>query len=388
MSAATRTAPVFTAVTTVGGLLPGDMLVRIAEARNLPGTKSADYGLPGSVTVRDEAERAWEYLKPLWRELRAALPADPETGAPAADPTGRASSDWLSQLFRKLDFGALTEVGPEGIPADSDTETRFRISHRHGPALLHLIPWNQEPDKRPAAGQVPPQSLVQDCLNRTEAHLWAVLTNGRTLRLLRDSSSFATAAYVEFDLEAIFDGELFSEFVLLYCVLHASRFEVAEGAAPSGCWLEKWRTEAVTSGARALDQLRLGVQQALTVLGTGFLRHPDNGRLREDTDPKALQAALLRLVYRLLFVFVAEDRDALLDPAADEGRGPRTPGTSPRTGCAGGPGGARAPRTATSTRRCAWSSTRSASRAAGPSWACPASAGCSRVRTRTRRWRG
>ncbi|WP_405641492.1 Eco57I restriction-modification methylase domain-containing protein [Streptomyces uncialis] len=319
MSAATRTAPVFTAVTTVGGLLPGDMLVRIAEARNLPGTKSADYGLPNSVTVRDEAERAWEYLKPLWRELRAALPADPETGAPAADPTGRASSDWLSQLFRKLDFGALTEVGPEGIPADSDTETRFRISHRHGPALLHLIPWNQEPDKRPTAGQVPPQSLVQDCLNRTEAHLWAVLTNGRTLRLLRDSSSFATAAYVEFDLEAIFDGELFSEFVLLYCVLHASRFEVAEGAAPSGCWLEKWRTEAVTSGARALDQLRLGVQQALTVLGTGFLRHPDNMRLREDTDPKALQAALLRLVYRLLFVFVAEDRDALLDPAADEG---------------------------------------------------------------------
>ncbi|MEU2366259.1 DNA methyltransferase [Streptomyces noursei] len=318
MSAATRTAPVFTAVTTVGGLLPGDMLVRIAEARNLPGTKSADYGLPGSVAVRDEAERAWEYLKPLWRELRAALPADPETGAPAADPTGRASSDWLSQLFRKLDFGALTEVGPEGIPADSDPDTRFRISHRHGPALLHLIPWNQEPDKRPAPGQVPAQSLVQDCLNRTEAHLWAVLTNGRTLRLLRDSSSFATAAYVEFDLEAIFDGELFSEFVLLYCVLHASRFEVAEGAAPSGCWLEKWRTEAVTSGARALDQLRLGVQQALTVLGTGFLRHPDNVRLREDTDPKALQKALLRLVYRLLFVFVAEDRDALLDPAADE----------------------------------------------------------------------
>ncbi|MFF1692063.1 Eco57I restriction-modification methylase domain-containing protein [Streptomyces sp. NPDC058257] len=318
MSAATRTAPVFTAVTTVGGLLPGDMLVRIAEARNLPGTKSADYGLPGSVTVRDEAERAWEYLKPLWRELRAALPADPVTGAPAADPTGRASSDWLSQLFRKLDFGALTEVGPEGILADSDTETRFRISHRHGPALLHLIPWNQEPDKRPAAGQVPPQSLVQDCLNRTEAHLWAVLTNGRALRLLRDSSSFATAAYVEFDLEAIFDGELFSEFVLLYCVLHASRFEVAEGAAASGCWLEKWRTVAIESGSRALEHFRDGVQEALTVLGTGFLSHPQNVKLRENLDVHTFYTALLRLVYRMIFLYVAEDRGALLDPGADE----------------------------------------------------------------------
>ncbi|WNE99722.1 N-6 DNA methylase [Streptomyces luomodiensis] len=318
MSAATRTALAFTAVTTVGGLLPADMLLRIAEARNLPGTKSADYGLPASVPVRDEAERAWEYLKPLWRDLRAALPSDPATGAPAADPTGRAGTDWLAQLFRKLDFGALTEVGAAGIPADSDPEKRFLVSHRHGPALVHLIPWNQELDKRPAAGQVPAQSMLQDCLNRTEAHLWAVLTNGRRLRLLRDSSSFSTAAYVEFDLEAIFDGELFSEFVLLYCVLHASRFEVAEGTAASGCWLEKWRTEAVTSGARALDQLRLGVQNALTVLGTGFLRHPDNARLREDVDPKALRDALLRLVYRLLFVFVAEDRNALLDPEADE----------------------------------------------------------------------
>src|SRR5690606_10426869 len=49
-----------------------------------------------------------------------------------------------------------------------------------------------------------------------------------------------------------------------------------------------------------------------------FLRHPENARLREDVDPKALRDALLRLVYRLLFVFVAEDRDALLDPNASE----------------------------------------------------------------------
>ncbi|MFF4300361.1 Eco57I restriction-modification methylase domain-containing protein [Streptomyces sp. NPDC001601] len=314
MSAATRTALAFTAVTTVGGLLPADMLLRIPEGRNLPGTKPADYGLPASVPVRDEAERAWEYLKPLWRDLRAALPSDPVTGAPAADPTGRAGTDWLAQLFRKLDFGALTEVGAAGIVADSDPDKHFPVSHRHGPALVHLIPWNQDLDKRPAPGQVPPQSMVQDCLNRTEAHLWAVLTNGRRVRLLRDSSSFATAAYVDFDLEAIFDGELFSEFVLLYCVLHASRFTVTEGTAASGCWLEKWRTEAVTSGARALDQLRLGVQNALTVLGTGFLRHPDNVRLRENTDAYALRDALLRLVYRLLFVFVAEDREALLAP--------------------------------------------------------------------------
>ncbi|MFF2303167.1 Eco57I restriction-modification methylase domain-containing protein [Streptomyces sp. NPDC058128] len=309
MSATTRN-QVFSAVQTVGALLPADMLVRISEGKDVPGSKPADYGLPTSRSVRDEAERSWEYLKPLWRDLRKRLPEDAETGAPAADPTGLATSDWLAPLWRELGFGPLTAVGPAGIVADSDPDKSFPVSHRWRHALIHQTAWNTGLDKR-VVGQVPPQSMLQECLNRTEAHLWGVLTNGRQIRLLRDSSALATASYVEFDLEAIFDGELFSEFVLLYRLLHVSRFEVAEGAAPSGCWLEKWRTEAIASGTRALDQLRKGVQEAITTLGTGFLRHPANTALREDTDVKALHGALLRLVYRLLFVFVAEDRDAL-----------------------------------------------------------------------------
>ncbi|WP_330267348.1 Eco57I restriction-modification methylase domain-containing protein [Streptomyces griseorubiginosus] len=318
MSATTRN-QVFTAVHTVGGLLPADMLVRISEGKDVPGSKPADYGLPSSRSVRDEAERSWEYLKPLWRELRKRLPEDRETGVPASDPTGLAENDWLTPLWRELGFGRLTHIGAAGITADSDAEKKFPVSHRWHHALIHQAAWNAELDKRPGgAGTVPPQSMFQECLNRTEAHLWGVLTNGRQVRLLRDSSALATASYVEFDLEAIFDGELFSEFVLLYRLLHASRFEVAEGAAPSSCWLEKWRTEAIASGTRALDQLRKGVQQAITALGTGFLRHPENTALREDVRPKALQAALLRMVYRLLFVFVAEDRDALLSPGADD----------------------------------------------------------------------
>ncbi|MEV5013099.1 Eco57I restriction-modification methylase domain-containing protein [Streptomyces sp. NPDC053780] len=317
MSATTRN-QVFTAVHTVGGLLPADMLLRISEGKDVPGSKPADYGMPSSRSVRDEAERSWEYLKPLWRDLRKHLPEDTETGVPASDPTGRADTDWLAPLWRELGFGRLTPVGPAGIAADSDAEKKFPVSHRWGHALIHQTAWNAELDKRPAgAGTVPPQSMLQECLNRTEAHLWGVLTNGRQVRLLRDSSALATASYVEFDLEAIFDGELFSEFVLLYRLLHVSRVEVAEGAAPSSCWLEKWRTEAIASGTRALDQLRKGVQEAITALGTGFLRHPENGSLRENVHPRPLQKALLRLVYRLLFVFVAEDRDALLSPGAD-----------------------------------------------------------------------
>ncbi|GGU88058.1 N-6 DNA methylase [Streptomyces cavourensis] len=317
MSATIRN-QVFSAVHTVGGLLPADMLLRIADGKDVKGSTPADYQVIGARSVRDEAERHWDYLKSVWRELREKLPVTPDAETPA-DPTGLAVSQWLEPLFAELGFGRLTPIGATGIPADSDPDRVFPISHRWNHALLHMTAWNADLDKRTGgAGTVPPQSLVQECLNRTEGHLWGVLTNGRRLRILRDSSALATASYVEFDLEAIFDGELFSEFVLLYRLLHVSRFAVAEGAAPSACWLEKWRTEAIASGTRALEQLRKGVQEAITTLGTGFLRHPANTALREDTDVKALHGALLRLVYRLLFVFVAEDRDALHGPEATE----------------------------------------------------------------------
>ncbi|WP_411086604.1 Eco57I restriction-modification methylase domain-containing protein [Streptomyces sp. 061-3] len=319
MSATSRN-QVFSAVHTVGALLPADMLVRISEGKDVPGSKPADYNLPTSRSVRDEAERSWEYLKPLWRELRTRLPEDPETGALAGDPTGLAAGEWLAPLWRELGFGRLTPMGSSGLPADSDVEKVFPVSHRWGHALIHQAAWNADLDRRPGgAGTVPPQSMLQECLNRTEAHLWGVLTNGRQVRLLRDSSALATASYVEFDLEAIFDGELFSEFVLLYRLLHVSRFEVGEETAPSACWLEKWRTEAIASGTRALDQLRMGVQTAITTLGTGFLKHPDNRDLRETVDITTFHNALLRLVYRLLFLFVAEDREVLLAPSADAG---------------------------------------------------------------------
>ncbi|RAO19434.1 Eco57I restriction-modification methylase domain-containing protein [Micromonospora noduli] len=316
MSATARN-QVFSAVHTIGGLIPADMLVRISEGKDVSGSKPADYRVIGSRSVRDDAERHWDYLKSVWKELRGRLPVLPEAETPA-DPTGLAVTQWLEPLFAELGYGRLTALGSAGITSDDGGKT-FPISHRWNHVPIHLAAWNATLDKRPAgAGSVPPQSLVQECLNRSEAHLWGVLTNGRQLRLLRDSSALATAAYVEFDLEAIFDGELFSEFVLLYRLLHVSRFEIAEDATPSTCWLEKWRAEAIAAGTRALDNLRAGVQDAITALGTGFLRHPDNAALREDVDPQALHNALLRMVYRLLFLFVAEDRDALHHPDADE----------------------------------------------------------------------
>ncbi|MFF4387853.1 Eco57I restriction-modification methylase domain-containing protein [Streptomyces sp. NPDC001552] len=319
MSATTRH-QVFTAVQTVGALLPADMLVRVSQGtvtKELRGLAPADYRIPGARSVRDEAERHWDYLKSLWSEVRDRLPAAPES-AVRADSTGYARANWMEPLFEALGFGRLTPVGAAGI-ASADGTKAFPVSHRRDHTLIHLTTWNTTLDKRGGPGSPAPQSLLQEALNRTgPEHLWALLSNGRQIRLVRDSNALTTVSYVEFDLEAIFDGELFSDFVLLYRLLHASRFEGPEGGTQVGCWLEVWRDAAIRFGARFLDDIGEGVRMAIKELGTGFLQHPANTTLREKLDVTAYHAALLRLVYRMLFVFVAEDRQALHPPTASD----------------------------------------------------------------------
>ena len=200
----------------------------------------------------------------------------------------------------------------------------FPVSHQAGHIPLHLLGWGTDLDhKTPHVSARAPQSMLQELLNRDDAYLWAIVSNGATLRLLRDSAALTGSAYVEFDLEAVFDGELFSDFVLLYLVCHESRFAVQGDGGPASCYLEQWRSFAADQGERALDQLRTGVEQAIAILGTGFLSHPSNPQLRirlgsGELKLDDLNRALLRVVYRMLFWFVAEERRALLQPDPED----------------------------------------------------------------------
>jgi len=291
-----------TSIRVVGGLLPADMITRIATGKDVSASTPADYHVVGVRSVQDAAERHWDYLKGAWRALRDAIPG-------GSDPRGIAVENWLLPLFEEHGYGRLTRLHA-GITTDDGTKI-FPISHGWQHLPIHLIPWEQDLDKRPAPGVLPPQSMVQECLNRTAGHLWAIVSNGSVLRLLRDTTSLTGAAYLEVDLAAMFDGELFDEFVLLYRLLHVSRFEIVDGAPVSSCRMERWRAEAIEAGTRALDQLRDGVRDAIVSLGTGFLKDPANNTFRENFDKDQAKRALLRLVYRLLFWFVAEDRDAL-----------------------------------------------------------------------------
>ena len=69
--------------------------------------------------------------------------------------------------------------------------------------------------------------LVQEYLNLHD-ELYGLVTNGRLLRLLRDSSRLIKLTYLEFDLDRIFTDGLFADFAVLYRLLHATRLPLTQ----------------------------------------------------------------------------------------------------------------------------------------------------------------
>jgi len=299
----------FQTIHSEGGLLPPDLLRRVIDPKaKLPGTTSSDYGLPEGDRLNEIITQSWIRLLKHWAEFRKAAEDLGELEA----GTGLTNDKWNIPLLRELGFGILpTSPGPE------INGRTYAINRFFGPTPIHLIGCKVDLDRRAAgvrgAASVNPHGLVQEFLNRSDDHLWAIVCNGYRLRILRDSQALSRQCYLEFDLQSMLEGEVFSDFVLLWLLGHATRFNPRDDGRPESCWLEEWTKIAEEQGTRALTDLRGGVEKALQILGQGFVGHPRNTALREalrtgKLQPSDLHGQLLRLVYRFIFLFVAEDR--------------------------------------------------------------------------------
>lgn len=317
MAKQTKNKANFTTIRVEGAILPIDLLERIAKnEKGIEGLKEEDYHLLPGDTVKDAISQAWNRLRAAWANFqsqRAKLLSN-EPG------TSFTRDKWLLPLLQLLGYGRLN---PTKQSFDIEGKS-YPISHLWQQAPMHLVGCNVELDKRtarvPGASQASPHSLVQELLNRSEDYLWAFVSNGLKFRVLRDNVSLTRQAYVEFDLESMMQGEVYSDFVLFWLLCHQSRVETEKC---EDFWLEKWSKTAQELGTRFLKELRKGVEQAISKLGSGFLAHSNNKVLRTKLQTGKLNAQdyyrqLLRLVYRLLFLFVAEDRDLLLDPNASQ----------------------------------------------------------------------
>ncbi|MDZ4168952.1 MAG: N-6 DNA methylase [Coriobacteriia bacterium] len=309
-----RTQSTFSTVRTEGSLLPADFLQRLLTPKSdIEGLRSEDYHLVGRERIDDAASRSWLRLVGAWSAFRGQL----QRLSTDDTATTITREKWLYVLFSELNYGRLEAA--RGITAEGKP---YPVSHLSGSVPLHLVGANIDLDKRTkgaaGAATMSPHGLVQELLNRSDGYLWGVVSNGRILRVLRDNAAMTRQAFVEFDLEAMLEGQEYHDFVLLWMLLHQSRLE---GERPEECWLEKWVATNRSQGTRALDALRGGVEAAITALGTGLVSHRGNSNLKTalrdgDLDKHDLYRQVLRVVYRLIFLFATEDRELVFSPGA------------------------------------------------------------------------
>ena len=304
----------FTCVRVEGSILPTDLLQRVAagDAR-LDGLRVEDYGLVGE-KVNEATNHAWARLSAAWDVFKTA-----KSNLCPTDPGHKLTIErWLLPFWKVLGYSTLDKLSQ---PFVIDDKT-YPISHVRHDSPFHLVGFRQDLDKRVETDgkHFSPHGLVQEFLNRSDGHLWGFVSNGLKLRILRDNIRLTRQAFVEFDLQAMFDGKQYADFALLWRLCHESRVTAEK---PEQCWLERWSKVAAEQGLRALDQLRTGVENAVKALGRGFLACPANADLKaalkyNRLTPLEYYRQLLRVVYRFLFLFVAEDRELLCDPSAGD----------------------------------------------------------------------
>lgn len=296
------------AITIEGGLVSGDLVEQIAATpQEVTGQLPRDFRLEGRLS--DEIQKAFSDGLIHWNAFNARIARGKESATTITRET------WVLPLLEELGFTLAFQRAAAAAGGGT-----FMLSHRLGtdPAAppVHIVSCEQELDRKGDAARSP-HALVQDYLNRSDA-LWGIVTNGMTLRLLRNTVRFSKPSFIEFDLEAIFRGNLYSEFVLFYRLVHATRLPRGAGDAHE-CWLEKYYQQGIEQGGRVRERLRDGVEEALKILGTGFLVLPGSDNLREKLNSGRLShldyyRELLRLIYRLLFLMVAEERRLLFVP--------------------------------------------------------------------------
>lgn len=320
----------YRAIRIEGGLIPADELTRLTMLEDPKTSEQTEnhYRIAKGLKLRDEIARDFKIALNLWYDFQTLRRRE---DVHAYDVTVR---EWLLPLLRDV----LHFHDAASCPAVEHAGHRYAIGHAGNGGRVPLVfagfdhPLDLSTERfgepNPDTGRIrrrSPFMLAQEALNASDHTLWAIVSNGLTLRILRDNASLTRPAYIEVDLEVIFAEELLADFTAFWLLAHASRFGYAEAALAESPW-ERWRAAGQQAGVTVRGKLRFQVAEALRALGTGFLSHPANGALRaalQDAVPRELggydkQAffeELLRLVYRIIFLATVEDR---LDRASGE----------------------------------------------------------------------
>ncbi|MEZ7494960.1 N-6 DNA methylase [Leeuwenhoekiella aequorea] len=310
----------FSSINIQGNIVSSEILDKIRTEEKFKYQSPEAFGLSRTASLRDEIGMAWSIMRAHWQAYKIRL-----ENLPKGD-TG------TSLTREKLIIPLLAELGYEVSiqKAQQINGKSYAISHgatNRDLFPIHIMGYNDHLDKRRehSGPRLSPHALVQEFLNNTE-HLFALVTNGKQLRLLRDATRLVRMSYLEFDLERMFEEELYADFSLLYRTLHVTRMpEAIESGADA--IIEYYHLESLASGTRIREKLSEAVENSIKTLANGFLSHKNNTDLIDLIEGNRLDADTfytyqLRLIYRILFLIVLEERKLIFpdNPSEEEQR--------------------------------------------------------------------
>ncbi|EFO29957.1 type II restriction enzyme, methylase subunit [Roseibium sp. TrichSKD4] len=277
-----------------GNLIAPAMIAKI-DQRQAPEQSPDEYGVRKGLQIREEIATAF-------RVGQSHFDAFAKIEQPSAAATSRFIADFFKETFGYTDLAVA--VAPIALIASDRVPVVVvppsELLDRRSPTL------STDRSRSPAFA-------LQDHLNDRDEALWGIVTNGMQLRLMRDNASLTRPAYIEADLAQMFTNEDIASFAVLWLLIHRTRFGAADTPA-TDCPLERWRDAGSKEGEAARDRLAGQVQLALKLLGSGFLEaNPDLAAKLHSGEVNLTDwfNELLRLVYRLIFLMVAEDRNLL-----------------------------------------------------------------------------
>lgn len=309
----------YTSIHIYGHLLSDDILHHIERENTLNGNRDQDFGM--DISVSSAIDYVWSSLRNDWNFYKERANNERLVNK---DPYGtRRARDLMERLFQSLGYSldrqatnievsgtnydisyTCHDLGKmpfiiigEGITADGSIDTLDKCS----------LDYRAKGGMRKKSAH----ATMLEYLNATE-NVYGIISNGQILRIIRNSGQLVKLTYIEFDLRRMLEEDKYTEFCLMFRLLHASRFRTS-GDEP--CVMERWFNMSIESGNRIRNGLSRAVQTTMETIGNAVLTSEGEGNdaLREaftngTMDAAQLNKELIHFIYRLLFLFIIEER--------------------------------------------------------------------------------
>ena len=309
----------YTSIHIYGHLLSDDILHNIERDNTLIGNRDQDFGM--DISVSSAIDYAWSCLRNDWNFYKERADNERLT---VKDPYGtRRARDLMERMLQTMGYklnrqnSNITVAGTgydisytcpelgnmpfvvigENASADGSINTldKCSLDHRAKGAMR----------KKSA------HATMLEYLNATE-NVYGIISNGQIVRLIRNSGQLVKLTYIEFDLRRMLEEDKYTEFCLMFRLLHASRFHASDDEP---CVMERWFNMSIESGNRIRNGLSRAVQTTMETIGNAVLTSEGEGNdaLRRafadgTMDAAKLNKELIHFIYRLLFLFIIEER--------------------------------------------------------------------------------